>query len=310
MKCSSWSCAFFCAIAAAAYAALLRLVTPTYTVHAPPAAVVITGTSSGLGRNVTFHMASLGFTVFAGVRKDADAKKLRDDAVGFGVADLIKPLVLDVSKPATITAAVDAVREWQDASNRSGHRGKHLFGIVNNAGIGYGHTIGNANLEEVQKSFDVNVFGPQRMVEAFLPLLKKTPGGGGRIVNVGSIAGRVTIPNFYPYQGTKFAVEAYTRSLRMDLDFLQETGISVSILEPGPMASAMCDRPEVCRGNHQEVNAAFEDALLAAQPKTRYEVADVLGIPSWLLGIAGNLTPDRIMEYVVRFSFFAPLSVH
>lgn len=307
MKCSSWSCAFFCAIAAAAYAALLRLVTPTYTVHAPPAAVVITGTSSGLGRNVTFHMASLGFTVFAGVRKDADAEKLRNDAVGFGVADLIKPLVLDVSKPATITAAVDAVREWQDASKRSGQRGKHLFGIVNNAGVLYRNLTGNGNLEETQKSFDVNVFGPQRMVEAFLPLLKNTPGGGGRIVNVGSIAGRVTLPNFYPYIGTKFALEAYTRCLRMDLDLLQETGISVSILEPGTVASEMCDRPEICRDSHREVNAAFEDALLAAQPKTRYQVADILRIPCWLIGLASNVAPDRITEYVVRFSFFAPL---
>jgi NAD(P)-dependent dehydrogenase (short-subunit alcohol dehydrogenase family) len=182
--------------------------------------VLITGTSTGIGRASAERRAADGWTVYAGVRKDADA-----DAVAKEVAGDVRPVILDVTNRDHIAAAVATL------TGELGDRG--LDGLVNNAGVGHGGAVEMTTEEEWRTHFDVNVFGVVNLTRACFPLLRTAR---GRVVNVGSIAGRVAAPMMATYSAGKHALEAISQSLRFEVE---DFGMHVSCVEPGEIATAI-----------------------------------------------------------------------
>ena len=183
-----------------------------------PRSVVITGASTGIGAACALALARLNFRVFAGVRNRADGETLQAQTGG-----KLTPLQLDV------TNAHDIATSLQTIGREVGEAG--LAGLVNNAGIGVVGPLEIVSLDELRKQFEINVFGVIAVTQAFLPLLRKAR---GRVVNMSSIVGRAAIPYMGPYAASKHALEALSDALRIEL---QHTGVRVSVIEPGAIAT-------------------------------------------------------------------------
>jgi NAD(P)-dependent dehydrogenase (short-subunit alcohol dehydrogenase family) len=274
-----------------------------------PRSVLVTGASTGIGEVIARRLDARGWRVFAGVRADADAARLRE-----GATPALTPVTLDVADPGQVAAAAARVREAA---------GGRLDGLVNNAGIAVGGPLEFVPLDAVRRQFEVNVVGLLAVTQAALPLLREAR---GRIVNIGSIAGRATAPLVGPYGASKHAVEAFTDALRLEL---HDAGIEVSVVEPGAVRTpiwrkgleahararetlppralalygerldlfakllAMNDRRGVDPGL---VADAVVHALEARRPRTRYLVgtdARIRAAMRWLL-------PDRWGDAVLR----------
>ncbi len=180
-------------------------------------AIVVTGASTGIGRECVRLLASQGYRVFAGVRTPQDAQALVQE-----VPQGLTPVFLDVTDATSIRAAVEVV---------SKARSDGLYGLVNNAGITVAGPLEVLPIDALRRQIEVNVIGPVAVTQAFLPLLRKAR---GRIVLMGSILGRVALPYVGAYSISKFALEAVTDSLGMEL---AESGVSVSLMEPGNIAT-------------------------------------------------------------------------
>lgn len=200
----------------------LFFIRPTFPLHDPlRSAVLVTGTSSGLGRAIALALAALGYRkVYCGVRRESDAPTEYSTCV---------PLVLDVSDPKQIANAVAAVEKQLAADVDC-----HLVAIIMNAGITAMGPLETIPMKHVREAFEVNVFGLLSVVQAFLPLLRVAR--GGRVVLVGSEAGMIS-PVFYgAYAATKHAVEALADSLRGEL---LPSGVAVSLLQVGSCQTAI-----------------------------------------------------------------------
>jgi NAD(P)-dependent dehydrogenase (short-subunit alcohol dehydrogenase family) len=175
-------------------------------------AVLVTGTSRGIGRATALRLASAGVSVIAGVRSPEDAARLENDAGG-GLTSII----LDIGHDRSIDDAARAVREMV------GDRG--LFGLVNNAAaVSPAGPMEYVTRERLEATFRVTAFGTILTTRAMLPLLKRAR---GRIVNIG--AGHLPLPLLGPTCGAKVAMEAMTDALRIEL---RPTGVRVVIVEP------------------------------------------------------------------------------
>ncbi len=268
--------------------------------------VVITGASSGIGRGCALYLDRQGFRVFAGVRKASDGEALAQAA-----SPRLTAVILEVTDARTITEAAESVKLALGDTP--------LVGIVNNAGIGIGGAIEFLAPSELRRQMEVNLVGPLAVIQAFMPMLRRSR---GRIVNITSIGGRVSTPFLGPYCASKFALEALSDSLRAEL---KPFGIHVSIVEPGAVKSAIWEKnrsavdealaglpPEGIRhyGNQieamhgmiafqeqaavpaEDVAKAVEHALIAKRPRTRYLIgrdAKMMALLHWLL-------PDRAFD--------------
>ena len=184
------------------------------------AAVVVTGAGSGIGRAAALRLRALGFDVFAGVRRETGP----DTWPGAGPGRIV-PLPLDVTDPAAIAAAAGRVR-----AELAGGR---LAGLVNNAGIAVAAPLEFLPPDELRRQLEVNVVGQLAVTQAFLPLLRE---GSGRIVNLGSLSGRVALPFLGPYAASKFALRALNDALRVEL---RPSGVTVSLIEAGNIATPL-----------------------------------------------------------------------
>lgn len=182
-------------------------------------AVLVTGASSGIGLRITETLASNGFYVYAGARKTADLERL--DAL-----ENVSSIRLDVTVDEDIKAAVAFVEA----------QGRGLWGVVNNAGVARHSSLQSGSESDIRFTFEVNVFGPYRINQAFLPLLLKSH---GRTSIIGSINGFIPNESDGGYAASKFAVEGYTDSLAMEL---ADTGVHVAIVEPGAYKSRIRDK--------------------------------------------------------------------
>lgn len=177
-------------------------------------AVLVTGASSGIGLRIAEVLADNGYYVYAGARKAEDLRRL--DAL-----DNVSSVRLDVTVQEDIDAAVDYVRI----------EGRGLWGIVNNAGVVVLSPLASGSDANVRFTFDVNVFGPVRINQAFLPLVTESR---GRTTTIGSISGFIADSGDSGYSASKFAIEGYTDSLAMEL---AESGVHVSVVDPGTYKS-------------------------------------------------------------------------
>lgn len=172
-------------------------------------AVLVTGASSGIGAATAQALAREGRTVFAGVRSESDARAIA------GVSPNIRALHLDVTDRAQIAEAFDQIRA----------SGMTIDALINNAGIAMGGPLEYLPLDDIRKQFDVNVFGTLAVTQAALPMLRETR---GRIIMIGSIAGRLAAPFIGPYSASKAALASLADSLRIEL---ASAGIAVSLFE-------------------------------------------------------------------------------
>ena len=186
-------------------------------------AVLVTGASTGIGRNIAERLASEGYFVYAGARKDKDITAL-------SAIENIQGVRLDVTIQADIDAAVETISSG----------GLGLYGIVNNAGVGVMGLLAETDESELDFVFDINVYGPYRIVKAFASMIIDSK---GRISNISSMAGIFSPPTYGVYSMSKHALEAFSDSLVFEMGTV---GVRVSVVEPGPYRSkavaSMCKR--------------------------------------------------------------------
>jgi NAD(P)-dependent dehydrogenase (short-subunit alcohol dehydrogenase family) len=270
--------------------------------------VLVTGASTGIGEACALHLDRKGHRVYAGIRKEADAERLRQK----GSANLV-PVFLDVTDDAQIDAVIKQISEEAGS----------LDGLCNNAGIARGGPLEYISLDEWREQFEVNVIGQIAVTKAALSLLRTTK---GRITFIGSIGGKVANSLMGPYCASKFAVEAIGESLRAEL---RPWGIWVSVVEPGAIKTDIWqkgretadrverDLPAEARERYaphmeairkgiemqerqgvgpEKVAEAVEHALFARRPRTRY----LVGIDARIQSALVRLLPDRSREAIVR----------
>ena len=181
----------------------------------PEHVLLVTGSSSGIGRAVALEAARRGHRVFASARKT-------EDLAGVEIPGRLTPLRLDVTDPASVSEAV------QEILRESGR----IDALVNSAGFGQYGAVEDVSLELWRRQFDVNFFGTLEAIRAVLPAMRDAR--KGTIVPLSSIAGKIAIPFAAPYCATKHALEALSDALRVEV---APFGIRVVLVEPGPIAT-------------------------------------------------------------------------
>lgn len=274
--------------------------------------VLITGTSSGLGAALTTALAGRGDHVIATGRSPEDGARWHAAAPG-----RVVPLVLDVRDAAAITDAAASVKEVIGDGD--------LRAVVNNAGVvAVGPLVALADAV-LADQLDVNVLGPLRVTRALLPLLAASQ---GRVINVGSISGRVTLPFLGPYSASKAALAAVTSALRLELGPL---GVSVSLLEVGNVRTPLWDKAlagDIALG--PTIAAALDPAMVQARRLAKRMVAGAsdsatfvriacralddptpraiytVGCDAWTRRTFGALVPGSLMERAIRWAYDLP----
>jgi NAD(P)-dependent dehydrogenase (short-subunit alcohol dehydrogenase family) len=273
-------------------------------------AVLITGTSSGIGRETALLLASSGYLVFAGIRKEEDAQRLRADATG-----RLQPLILDICEPDHIAEAVSLVR--REIGPRRG-----LTALVNNAGICEPGPLEYISMERFRKQMEINVTCHLAVIQAFLPMIRQET---GRIINVTSAIARAPLPCFGAYVASKCAMEGLSDVLRRELSRWK---IPVSIVEPGTVEAPLWDRTpdspdKVPEGqshpdlvalyselNHQVYDVmqqgrrvaadpsalakVIKTALESRRPRARYQHG-----PGSKMAVQGSRLPERITDWFI-----------
>lgn len=241
--------------------------------HTRPAVqktVLITGCSSGIGRATATLFNDAGWTVYATARNPADIETLGE--AGCELA------TLDVTDPADIGRVVDRILDEEGT----------IDVLVNNAGYGQFGPVEDVTPAAVHDQFDVNVYGPHRLIRAVLPAMRRER--DGTIINVSSVAGRVTFPGGGIYSGSKFALEAISDALRNEV---REFGVDVVVVQPGPVQTNFASRvaSEVDRGNDDRI-----------EPSGAYDHLYKLFEDTQLVGGdgPGSVSPERVAEDILN----------
>ncbi|QLG37649.1 MULTISPECIES: SDR family oxidoreductase [unclassified Paenibacillus] len=269
--------------------------------------VVVTGTSSGIGRATAEQLADEGFHVLAGVRRQEDADKIRRKN--------IEPVIVDVTNIDTLKALAERVE--QDPL------GRPLRAVVNNAGIAVNAPLEMVPLDEFRRQIEVSVIGQVAVIQALTPALLNS---GGRVVNIGSVGGKVSMPGFGIYSAAKYAMEAINDSLRREMSSF---GLKVIMITPGGVSTGLSEHgittaerlaklmtPDQHRRHDrlfdavkaqaetwatdgirpEKVAAVISRAIHARKPRTRYTV----GRDSALLTRLVRILPDKLLDRMLR----------
>ncbi len=269
--------------------------------------ILVTGCSSGIGYAAAKRLKQAGYQVIAGVRKAEDKARLE--------AEGLYSLILDLNDSQTIKAAVDAVLSVTNGQ---------LFGLVNNAGFGQPGAVEDLTREALRTQFETNVFGPLELTNLVIPIMRKQ--GYGRIINISSILGLVSMAYRGAYCASKYAVEALTDCLRLEL---KDSGIKVSLIEPGPIATSFRDRartayeaniqtkPSVHQPFYNNMLSNIEQikdtsrftlppeavvgkimhALESRHPKIRYYVT----VPAYVMAGLKRILPNRSLDHLLTY---------
>ncbi|MFL5781390.1 MAG: SDR family NAD(P)-dependent oxidoreductase [Thermoleophilaceae bacterium] len=267
----------------------------------PSKAVLITGCSSGIGRAIAERLVAGGHRVYASARRPESIADLAEKGC--------QTLELDVTDEDSMRSAVARVEEAEGA----------VGVLVNNAGYGQSGAIEATPVDAVRRNFETNLFGYIRMAQLVLPGMRRQR--FGRIVNMSSVAGRVTMPGSGPYSATKFAIEAMSDALRFEV---RGFGVDVAIVEPGPIrseftstanagmpdgdgayaeyhaavakADAEADQSKLLAGDPADVAKVVERAITARRPRPRYRVT----VPARLLPTMRRVLSDRAFDAFLR----------
>jgi NAD(P)-dependent dehydrogenase (short-subunit alcohol dehydrogenase family) len=272
-------------------------------------AIFITGASSGIGLASAQRLDRHGFRIFAGVLPGEDTSALRAS-----VSNQVRIIPIDITD-ATLIASAQA--EVERSLN-----GDSLFGLFNNAGVGITAPLELVPVEALRRQLEINLIGHFAVTQAFLPLIRQAH---GRIVNTSSVAGRVALPGMGPYSMSKFALEAFTDTLRLEL---RQWGVHVAAIEPGVIKTPIWKRsiahtdeivseaPEGLRSLYEpllnalhivaqryadggapaeKVADAVEHAFTALRPRTRY----LVGTDARRVDLIAWLLPDRWADNII-----------
>jgi NAD(P)-dependent dehydrogenase (short-subunit alcohol dehydrogenase family) len=270
-------------------------------------AVVITGTSTGIGRACALTLDRMGFTVFAGVRREEDGNSLKKEA-----SARLTPLMIDVTDNDSVERAFGVVEK------SVGEDG--LAGLINNAGIAIVCPLEGFSHDLLWKQLQVNLVGQIAVTQKFLPLIRKRR---GRIINIGSIGGIQSVPFFAPYDASKAGLHALTDSLRMELS---AWSIPVILIIPGHIGTPIWGRMKRMKeelplpSNGADIYASLMDsfydvigkmekgglppeavaevvakALTAKRPKSRYIVGRDAKIQSLMAKVFSDRFRDRLV---------------
>lgn len=236
--------------------------------------VVVTGASSGIGEATARVLAERGLDVLAGVRSDADAERVA------ALHDRVSPVRVDVSDEASVAALPGALGDAP------------LAGLVNNAGISVSGPLEFVPLDEWRRQLEVNVIGQVAVTQALLPALRAAR---GRIVNIGSVGGRVAVPLLSPYNASKFAMEGITDSLRREL---RPLGVHVAIVEPGAIATRIWEKgtaaaDETLAGAPPEAEAVYGETIAAVRAQAEKAARDAIPPEKVAAAVVHALTADR-----------------
>ncbi|OBJ08981.1 dehydrogenase [Mycobacterium sp. 1165196.3] len=273
--------------------------------------IVVTGASTGIGAATARELARKGFHVLAGVRRDADAEALR--------AQNIEPHILDITMETDVAAIADRVA--RDPLRRP------LRALVNNAGIAVNSPVETLPIDQWRRQFEVNLFGHIAMTQKLLPALLLS---GGTVVNISSVGGKVVLPTYGAYAGSKFALEAASDALRREV---AELGIKVVVVEPGAVKTEMAERgistAEGLMASLTEAQLARYGDLIGAvtaqarsfgeegvsaehaakvvakaatapRPRTRYTIGRDAAILLWINRVVSDRGLDRIVRQNLR----------
>jgi NAD(P)-dependent dehydrogenase (short-subunit alcohol dehydrogenase family) len=266
--------------------------------------VLITGCSTGIGNCLAHGLRERGYRVFASARKEADVAAL--SAAGFA------SLPLDLDSTGSIRAAVETVLERTQG---------RLYALINNGAYGQPGAVEDLSRAVLRAQFETNLFGTQELTNLVIPAMRAR--GEGRIIQMSSMLGIVCLAHRGAYNATKFALEALSDTLRLEL---RDTDIYVSIIEPGPIESRFranayaAFRRNIDREHsvHREYYARVERrlegpkplpftlppeavlkqvirALEARRPKARYGVT----FPTHLFAVLRRVLPVRVLDAVL-----------
>lgn len=266
---------------------------------------LVTGVSSGIGLAIATTLLQHGYQVFGSVRKLADAAQL------VSISDSFVPLVFDVTDTVALQSAVQELEVKLD--------GRGLSALINNAGISLSGPLMHQPIEEIRRSFEINVFGLLNVTRAVLPLLGACEGFAhkpGRIINIGSISGGLTVPFLATYSASKHAVEALAQGFRRELS---PYGIEVCTIEPGMVRTNLQTADKANTAGNQYSNTVYKEiwphfngvieaqmenakspeivtravmkALSASKPRTRTPLD-----PLWTIA---KILPDRMFDNLI-----------
>lgn len=273
--------------------------------------VLLTGAGSGIGFVTAEHLARHGHVVYAGVRNEAAAEKLR--ALAIPAPGRIEPVALDITKAAERDAAVARVLAAEG----------RIDGLVNNAGMAMGGFLEDIEEDELRAVFETNVFGTWALTRAVIPAMRAQ--GRGRIVQVSSMAGRMAFPGLGTYAASKFALEGMSEAWRHELAL---HGIQVMLVEPGAYKTDIWGRNRLIGRSARrpdgpnlkyvdamdtrfaaivdrqardpiEVARKIEALLLADHPRLRHPVGPDAVLRTFLV----RLLPFAVVEWAVRRLF-------
>ncbi len=277
----------------------------------PSKAVLITGCSSGIGHSTAELLAERGWKVYATARRPETISDLKDKGC--------QTLALDVTDEASMSAAVKTV---QDAEGAVGV-------LINNAGYSQSGAVESVPLDQVRRQFETNVFGLIRMCQLVLPGMREQH--FGKIVNLGSMGGKLTFPGGGLYHATKYSVEAISDALRFEV---RGFGVKVILIEPGLIVTKFGEVASTSVGVAEEggpyaefnrkvgtitegayngpmaklgagpeaVAETIAGALDANRPKPRYPVT----LSARLMMGQRRFTPDRVWDLMMRAQFPTP----
>ena len=272
--------------------------------------IVITGASTGIGRACALHLDKLGFQVIAGVRTETDATSLQHAS-----SDRLTTVHIDIAESDSILRATNIIEAQLKSVG--------LYGLINNAGIVIAGPLEFVPIDALRSQLEINVVGHIAVTQALLHLLRQAK---GRIINMSSVSGRVATPFLGPYAASKFALEALSDSMRLEL---MPWGINVSVIEPGPISTPiwsksieatklMIDKlPEKAkvlygpafeaalkRENNIEqsmstpevVVRAVVHALTSRKPRIRYRI----GVSGFAADIFARFLPDVLKDWLIK----------
>jgi short-subunit dehydrogenase len=240
--------------------------------------VLITGCSSGIGRAAALSLHAAGFTVYATAR--------RTDALTDVASRGLRTVALDVTDEQSMKQAVAAVEA--DAGP--------VGVLINNAGYGLYGPVEQVPMAEIRREFETNFFGLVRLTQLVLPGMRQR--GRGRILNVSSMGGRITLPGGAFYHASKYAVEAFSDALRMEV---AQFGIDVVLIEPGPVKTPWND---VAAASLATADGGPADGAAAApgDPYREYKAAVGASFGRTQAGLIGRFgsTSDDVAKVITQ----------
>ncbi|CCG86476.1 SDR family oxidoreductase [Erwinia piriflorinigrans] len=251
--------------------------------------IVITGSSSGIGLVAANDLLRRGYHVIATCRKPQDVERMTQ--LGFS------GVLLDLDDAASVARAADEIIALCDG---------RLFGLFNNGGFGLYGPLQSISRQQLEQQFATNLFGTHQLTMLLLPALLAS--GNGRIINTSSVMGLISTPKRGAYAASKYALEAWSDALRMEL---HGSGVRVSLIEPGPISTGFSDNVQQAQQDKpvknpgiaarftlppQAILPKLRHALESRHPRLRYPVTLV----THSMNVLRRLLPGWMMDLILR----------